>query len=68
MDKPKAMQNIRMGVVVSVTPVGVNPRKPDRWPSWKTHTMAPKVAESHSRFSTIALMGTRIDPNMRTTG
>ena len=24
--------------------VGVNPRRPVRWPSWKIHTMAPKTA------------------------
>ena len=33
------------------------PSRPDRWPSWKIHTIAPKVAESESTFSTRALTG-----------
>src|SRR3954452_22763366 len=57
MDKPKAMQNIRIGVDVSSDPVGVNDSRPDRWPSWKIHTMAPNVAVRLSRLSTSALSG-----------
>src|ERR1044072_2390321 len=59
------MQNIRIGVVVSIMPVGVNPSAPDRWPSWKTHTIAPNVAESDSRFNTTAFAGTRPLPDIR---
>ena len=46
-------------------PVGVKPSRPDKWPSWKIHTMAPKVALKLSRLSTSAFTGTSRLPNMR---
>ena len=58
------MQNIRIGVVVSVRPVAVKSRRPAPWPCWKIQTMAPKVAVRLRVLSTSAFTGTRIEPNM----
>ena len=55
---------MRMGVVASRLPVAVKSSRPDRWPSWKTHTMAPKVAVRLSRLRTIALTGMTTLPNI----
>ena len=38
-----------------MVPVGEKRSSPDRWPSWKIHTIAPNVAASESTF--IKLMG-----------
>src|SRR6516164_8596375 len=62
MDNPKAMQNMRIGVVVSIVPVGVKWSTLARWPRWKIQTMAPNVALRLSRLSTIALAGTTTLP------
>ena len=59
------MQNIRIGVVMSMSPVGVKSSSSARWPSWKIQTMAPKVALRLSRLRTMAFTGTRTLPNMR---
>ena len=59
------MQNIVMGVVVSIRPVGVKFNRPDRCPSWKTQTIAPNVADRLSRFRITALAGTRRLPAIR---
>ena len=40
------------------------PSTPERWPSWKIHTMAPNVADRLSRFSTMALSGMTRLPNI----
>src|SRR5579859_3171722 len=59
------MQNMRIGVVVSMVPVGVKWRRLARCPSWNTQTMAPKVAVRLSRLSTNALTGTSRLPVIR---
>jgi hypothetical protein len=59
------MASIRIGIVGSMVPVGVNCRSPDRCPSWKIHTTTPNVAASDSRFIAIALTGSTTDPNAR---
>src|SRR3712207_1485790 len=59
------MQNMRIGVDVSSAPVAVKSSNPDPLPSWNTHTIAPNVAVSDSRFSTIAFTGTSRLPNIR---
>ena len=47
----------------SIVPVGVVPNAP-RWPSWNTHTRAPKAADSDSTLSTSAFNGsTRLPVN-----
>ena len=53
------------GIVITSVPVAVKPSRPDRWPSWNTQTSAPKVADSDSRFSTIALTGISTEPKDR---
>ena len=45
------------GRVVSTNPSGWNPSGPDRLPSWKIQTSAPKLAVSDSVFMTSALSG-----------
>ena len=57
---------MRIGVVVSSDAGGREVEEAGRGgPSWKIHTMAPKVAVRLSRFSTIALTGTSRLPNIR---
>ncbi len=49
--------------------VGVKPSIPDRCPSWKIHTMAPKTALRLSRLNTRALSGSTtlpVNPNSTT--
>jgi hypothetical protein len=36
-----------------------------RWPSWNTHTSAPKEPAIDTRFMTIALIGRTIEPSRR---
>src|SRR5215207_180079 len=43
------MQNMRIGITTAIVPVGVKSRTPDRWPSWKIHTMAPNVVTTMMR-------------------
>jgi hypothetical protein len=52
------------GMTPARVPVGVNPRRPAPLPSWKTQTMAPNMADRLSRFSTRALSGTTMLPNI----
>src|SRR5689334_17311804 len=59
------MQNIRIGMTTAMVPVGVKSSQPLRWPSWKIHTIAPKVAVRLSRLSTTALSGTSRLPKSR---
>src|SRR6478609_5684058 len=65
MDRPKMMASIRIGMVGSMEPVGVNWSRPDRCPHWKIHTTTPNVADSDSTFITIALTGSTTDPKAR---
>ena len=58
------MASIRMGMAGSMLP-GVKFSRPDRWPSWKIHTMAPNAAASDAAFITIALTGRTTEPNAR---
>ncbi len=51
------MQNIRIGTLGSIVPVGVNPSSPDRFPSWKTKTSAPNITHRLSTLSTDAFRG-----------
>ncbi len=41
---------------------GVNPRSPDRCPSWKIHTTAPKTAVRLRKLRTSALSGSTTLP------
>ena len=59
------MASIRIGMVGSIEPVGVNCSRRDRCPHWKIHTTTPNVADSDSTFITIALTGSTTDPNAR---
>ena len=57
------MQNMRIGMAVSSWPVTVkSPSRPERWPSWKIHTIAPNVAERLSVLSSSALIGMTTEP------
>ena len=57
--------NIRIGMVGSIVPLGVNCSSPDRCPSWKIQTTTPYMADSDSTFITIALTGSTTEPNAR---
>ena len=46
-----------MGMVSINVPVAVKSKSPERCPSWKIHTMAPKVAERLATLNTRALSG-----------
>ena len=52
-------------MVASSVPVAVKSSGPLRWPSWNTHTMAPKVADRLSRLRMSALIGITTVPNSR---
>src|SRR5580698_607907 len=65
MDRPKMIASIRIGMVGSIDPVGVNRSKPDRCPHWKIQTTTPNVADSDSTFITIAFSGSTTEPNAR---
>ena len=56
------MQNIRIGIDVSIVPVAVKPSRPARLPSWKIHTIAPNVAVRLRTLRTSALIGTSTLP------
>src|SRR5207247_9578422 len=64
-DGPKRKASIRIGIVGSIEPVGVNRSSPDRCPHWKIHTTTPNVADSDSTFITIAFSGRTTEPNAR---
>ena len=59
------MQNMRIGIDESMRPVAVKSSTPERLPSWKTQTIAPKVAVRLSRLSTSALIGISTLPVIR---
>src|SRR3954466_9090861 len=65
MESPKAMQNMRMGVVESRAPVAVKFNALEKWPSWKIQTIAPNVALRLKTLSTSAFAGTTTLPNIR---
>ena len=46
-------------------PTASKPSRPDRWPSWNTHTSTPNVAPSDSTFITTALTATTTEPVIR---
>src|SRR6266576_2800987 len=59
------MASIRIGMVGSIEPVGVNCSRRDRCPHWKIHTTTPNVADSDSTFITIAFSGSTTEPKAR---
>ena len=59
------MLNMMIGLPAMVYPSGVKFRTPDRLPSWKIQTMAPKLAMIDSRVMITALTGRMTDPNRR---
>ena len=59
------MASIRIGIVGSIEPVGLNRSRPDRCPHWKIQTTTPNVADSDSTFITIAFSGSTTEPNAR---
>ena len=59
------MLNIRIGTIAMVKPGDSKPRMPDRLPSWKIQTRAPKLALIESSVMTTALSGMATDPNRR---
>src|SRR5258707_3983184 len=63
MDRPKMMASIKIDMVGSMEPVGVNWSRQDRCPHWKIHTTTPNVADSDSTFITIAFSGSTTEPN-----
>src|SRR3954465_9761411 len=65
MDRPNAMATISTGKVMSIAPTGTKPSTPASQPSWKISLIAPKEADSDSRFNTSDLSGTNTDPNAR---
>src|ERR687896_399659 len=56
---------MRIGVEATTVPEGSKSSNPDRFPSWKIQTSAPKLAVIDSRLIRIALIGRKIDPNVR---
>ncbi len=59
------MQNISIGMLGSIEPVGVKPRNPEKLPSWKIHTRAPNMTDRLSRLRTVAFSGSRTLPVIR---
>jgi hypothetical protein len=57
--------NIRIGSVASTKPRGVKFRRPERLPSWKTKTIAPKLAVRLRMFTTTALSGIKTERKVR---
>src|SRR5437899_8904245 len=63
MDRPNATQNINGGMVETRYPVVVRSGYSEpRCPSWKIHTIAPKVADSDRVFRISALIGNTMLP------
>src|SRR5918995_4973029 len=56
---------MRIGVEATIVPDGSKSSTPDRLPSWKIHTSAPKLAVMLSRLMRMALIGRKTDPNVR---
>src|SRR5687768_17912754 len=59
------MANMRIGVEAMIVPDGSKPSRPDRAPSWKIQTRAPKLAVMLSRLMSTAFRGRKTDPNVR---
>ena len=59
------MQNSSTGVKTLMVPVGVKWSRRAKWPSWKTKTSAPNVAERLSTLSSKAFTGTSRLPTIR---
>ena len=57
--------NMMIGLPAMVYPSGWKARRPDRWPSWKIQTIAPKLAVMDRRVMITALSGRTTDPNSR---
>jgi hypothetical protein len=55
------VQNIRIGSVASTKPRGVKSSRPERLPSWKTKTMAPKLAVRLRMLTITALSGMKTE-------
>ena len=53
------------GSQAPMAPEGSNPSGPDRWPSWKIQTSAPKLALMLIRVISTALIGRKTDPKVR---
>src|SRR5215208_7967425 len=64
METPKLVQNIGIGSVASTKPRGVKSRGPERWPSWKTKTIAPKLAVRLRILTTTAFNGMKTEPKV----
>ena len=64
METPKIVQNINMGNVASTKPRGVKFSRPERLPSWKTKTIAPKLAVRLRTFTMTALSGMNTERNV----
>jgi hypothetical protein len=54
-----------IGLPATVNPGDWNPRTPDRLPSWKIQTSAPKEAVIESSVMITALIGMTTEPNSR---
>src|SRR5437879_6136998 len=65
MERPNAMQNIRIGFDESSVPVAVKCSRFERWPSWKMNTIAPNVADRDRTFITSAFSGITTLPVIR---
>src|SRR5437773_24002 len=53
------------GSQAAMAPEASNPSGPERWPSWKIHTMAPKLALMLIRLMSTALTGRKTEPKVR---
>ncbi len=59
------VQNIRIGSVASTKPKGVKPKRPERLPSWKTKTIAPKLAVRLKMLTITAFNGMKKERKVR---
>jgi hypothetical protein len=55
------MQNMRIGSVASTKPKGVMFKRLEKLPSWKTKTIAPKLAVRLRMFTATALSGMKTE-------
>ncbi len=65
MERPKATQNIRIGMLGSIEPLGVKPNRSARLPSWKIQTRTPNITPMLRVFRSMAFAGSSTLPVIR---
>lgn len=65
MESPKAKISTRIGILGSMDPTGSKASGPERFPSWKIQTRAPKLAPRLTTSIRTALRDTTIEPVMK---